>query len=136
MPQFIYDRLNSFGRLDLSGSGTAFPDVLNLDGADISRMTVDVKIAGAVPAVSGGPAAAGITVSVQGSDDPAFTANEVLGQRYIPLDALSAGKGSVAVSPNRYRYVRVAVAKTFSGGTTPAFTAGLVEALVNSYEGK
>jgi hypothetical protein len=136
MPQFLYDRLNSFGQLDLSGAGTEFPDVLNLDGADISRMTVDIKIAGAEPAVSGAPTAAGITVSVQGSNDSTFTANETIAQRLIPLDVLSAGKGSIAVSPNRYRYVRVAVAKTFSGGTTPAFTAGLIEALVNSYEGK
>jgi hypothetical protein len=99
-------------------------------------MTVDVKIAGAVPAVSGAPTSATLTVSVQGSDDEAFTVNETVGQRAIPLDVLAAGQGSVAVSPNKYRYVRVAAAKSFTGGTTPAFSAGLVEALVNSYEGK
>jgi hypothetical protein len=135
MGQFIYDKLNSFGKLDLSGSGTAFPDTMDLGDADISRMTVDVKIAGAVPAVSGAPTAAGLTVSVQGSND-AFTTNEVIGSRLIPLDVLKAGKGSVAVSPNRYRYIRVMVAKTFTGGTSPAFSAGLIEAFVNSYLGK
>jgi hypothetical protein len=132
----MYDRLNSFGQLDLSGGGTAFPDVLDLGGADISRMTADIKIAGALPAVSGAPTTAGLTVTVEASDDPAFGAAEAVGQRYIPLDVLSAGKGSVAISPNRRRYVRVKAAKTFTGGTTPAFTAGLVEAFVNSYMGK
>jgi hypothetical protein len=136
MPQFLYDQLNSMGKLDLSVTGTVFPDVLNLDGADISRMTVDLKIAGAVPAVSGAPTAAGLTVSVEGSLDAGFAAKEVIGQRLVPLDALAAGKGSVAVSPNRYQYVRVVIAKTFTGGTSPAFSEGIIEALVNSYEGK
>jgi hypothetical protein len=125
MPQFLYDQLNSFGQIDLSAAVTVFPDSLDLAGADIGRMTVDVKIAGAAPA--GGTS---LTLAVQGSNDSTFTANEVIGQRVIPLAALAAGKGSVAVSPNRYRYVRVTITKT---GT---FTAGLIEALVNSYEGK
>ncbi|MDR2662711.1 MAG: hypothetical protein LBC31_06910 [Treponema sp.] len=136
MPQFIYDKLNSFGQLDLSGSGTAFPDTMDLGDADISRMTVDIKIVGAVPAVSGAPTAANLTVSVQGSNDSAFSATEVLGQRIIPLAVLAAGEGRVAVSPNRYRYVRVTVAKTFTGGTSPAFSAGLIEAFINTYLGK
>lgn len=136
MGQFLYDKLNSFGQLDLSGAGTSFPDVLDLEGAEISRMTVDIKIAGAVPAVSGSPTAASVTVSVQGSLDAAFTSSEVIGQRVIPLDVLADGKGSVAVSPNRYRYVRVGITKSFTGGSSPAFSAGLVEALVNSYMGK
>lgn len=140
MGQFIYDKRNSFGKLDLSGAGTAFPDVLDLgDGgvnADISRMTVDVKIAGALPAVSGAPTSAGLTVSVEGSNDAAFASKEVVGQRLIPLAVLAAGKGSVAVSPHAFRYVRVGAAKTFTGGTSPAFSSGLVEAFVNSYLGK
>jgi hypothetical protein len=136
MGQFLYDKLNSFGQLDLSGSETAFPDILDLDGADINRMTVDIKIAGAVPAVSGAPTAAALTVSVQGSDDPAFGSFEVVGQRAIPLDALAEGKGSVAVSPNEYRYIRVGAVASFSGGTSPKFGAGMVEAFVNSYLGK
>ena len=136
MGQFLYDKLNSFGQIDLSGGVLTFPDVLNLDGADISRMTVDIKLAGAEPAVSGAPTSAGITVSVEGSDSDSFSTKEVIGQRLIPLAALSAGTGSVAVRPNRYQYVRVSFTKTFTGGTTPAFTAGRIEALVNSYEGK
>jgi hypothetical protein len=125
MGQFIYDKFNSFGRIDLSGSDAQFPDVLNLGGAEIGRMTVDIKIAGAAPA--GGTA---VAVSVQGSDDEAFTTSEVIGRRAIPLADLEAGRGEVAVNPNDYKYVRVAVAKT---GT---FTAGVLEALVNSYQGK
>jgi hypothetical protein len=136
MGQFIYDKLNSFGKLDLSTAAAAFPDVLDLNGADISRMTVDVKLAGAVPAVSGAPTAASITVSVEGSNDAAFASKEVVGQRVLPLAVLKAGEGSVAVSPNTYRYVRVGITKSFTGGTTPAFSAGLIEAFVNSYLGK
>jgi hypothetical protein len=125
MGQFLYDKLNSFGTLDLSGSGTAFPNVLNLGDARIGRMTVDLKLAGAAPA--GGTS---LTVTVQGSAVEAFTASEVIGTRVIPLTDLAAGKGRVAVNPNGYPYVRVTVTKT---GT---FTAGAIEALVNSYEGK
>jgi hypothetical protein len=136
MPQLTYDKLNSFGVLDLSGSVLIFPNVIDLAGADISRKTVDIKIAGAVPAVSGAPTAAGITVNVQGSDSSAFSTSEVIGQRAIPLATLADGKGSVAVSPNKYRYVRVSIVKNFTGGTSPAFSAGMIEALVNSYEGK
>jgi hypothetical protein len=136
MPQFLYDQLNSFGQINLSGGVLIFPDTLNLDGANIGRMTVDIKIAGVKAAVSGAPTAAGLTVSIQGSNDSAFAANEVIGQRLVPLAVLNAGEGSVAVSPNRYKYVRVVIAKTFTGGTTPAFSAGQIEALVNSYEGK
>jgi hypothetical protein len=137
MGQFLYDRLNSFGQVDLSVSGDpAFPDTLDLAGAGIGRMTVDIKVAGAAPAVSGAPAAAGITVTVEGSDDPGFTSSEAVCSRAIPLAVLAAGKGSVAVSPNRLRYFRAKIKKYFTGGTSPAFTSGLIEALVNSYEGK
>jgi hypothetical protein len=141
MGQLLYDKLNSFGRLDLSTAGTplTFPDILDLDGAEVSRMTVDLKRAGAAPAVSGAPTAAGVTVSVEGSNDAAFAAKEVIGQRAVSLADLrdlTEGKGRVAISTNRYRYIRVSVAKTFTGGTTPAFTAGQFEALVNSYLGK
>jgi hypothetical protein len=109
---------------------------MDLGDADISRMTVDVKIAGALPAVSGAPTAAFLTVSVVGSIDAAFAATEVIGSRVIPLATLKAGEGSVAVGPNRYRYLKVTAAKSFTGGTSPAFSAGLVEAFVNSYLGK
>jgi hypothetical protein len=99
-------------------------------------MTVDIRIAGSVPAVSGAPTAARLTVTVEGSDDAAFSSKEAVGQRVIPLDVLAAGEGSVAVSPNRYRYLRAGAVKSFSGGTSPAFSAGLVEAFVNTYLGK
>jgi hypothetical protein len=125
MPQFILDKLNSFGQVDLSGAGVLFPNVLNLDGADVGRMTVDIKVVGATPA--GGT---GITATVQGSDDVAFGTSTVLGQRVITLADLTTGKGKIAINPSRFQYVRVTFTKS---GT---FTAGLVEAYVNSYEGK
>jgi hypothetical protein len=125
MGQFLYDKLNSFGQADLSGGDVAFPDTLNLDGADIGRMTVDIKVAGDAPA--GGTS---LEAEVLGSDDPVFGSNEVIGQRSIPLADLAGGKGKIAINPNRYQYVKVTFTKT---GT---FSAGLVEAFVNSYQGK
>jgi hypothetical protein len=123
--QFIYDKLNSFGQVDLSGSDTEFPETLDLEDADISRMTVDIKTAGTVAA--GGT---GITVSVAGSNDSAFGTSETLGSRTVALADINKGTAKIAVSPNRYRYVKVTITKS---GT---FTAGVVEAFVNSYLGK
>jgi hypothetical protein len=124
MPQFIYDKLNSFGQADLT-SAAAFPDTIDLEDADISRMTVDLKLAGA--AAAGGTS---ITVSVVGAADAAFTAPETVGSRTIALDDINKGVGKIAVNPNRYRFVKVTFTKT---GT---FTAGVVEAFINSYLGK
>jgi hypothetical protein len=124
MPQFIYDQLNSFGKADLA-SDAAFPNTIDLEDADISRMTVDLKLAG--EAAAGGT---GITVSVAGASDAGFTTPETLGTRTITLDDINKGAGKIAVSPNRYRFVKVTFTKT---GT---FTAGVVEAFVNSYLGK
>ncbi|MDR1507818.1 MAG: hypothetical protein LBI67_12020 [Treponema sp.] len=75
--QFIYDQLNSLGKATLA-SDSAFPNVIDLEDADISRMTVDVKRSGA--AAAGGT---GITVSVAGSNDSAFGTSETLGSRTI-----------------------------------------------------
>jgi hypothetical protein len=124
MPQFIYDKLNSFGKADLA-SAAAFPDVIDLAGSGVDRMTVDLKMAGA--AAAGGTA---VTLTVAGSDDPAFGTSQVLGSRAFTLKEINGGTGRVAINPNRYRYLKVTFAKT---GT---FTAGTVEALVNSYLGK
>jgi hypothetical protein len=124
MPQFIYDRLNSFGKANLA-SDTAFPDVIDLAGSDVSRMTVDLKTAGT--AAAGGT---GVTVSVIGADDSAFTSPKTLGTAVVSLADINKGTGRAAINPNNCRYVKVTFTKT---GT---FTAGTVEALLNSYMGK
>jgi len=125
MVQLIYDKLNSFGQADLSGADVEFPDTIDLVDAQVDRMTVDIKIVDA-------PAAGGTSVAgdVVGSDDSAFCRSETLGIRSISLADLNAGRGSIAISPNRYRYLKVTFTKS---GT---FTVGMVEAIINSYLGK
>jgi hypothetical protein len=124
MPQFIYDALNSFGAAALA-SATAFPDTMDLGDARINRMTVDIKCPAADAA--GGTS---ITVSVVGADDSAFTTTETIGSRVIVLADLNKGGARIAINPNNHRYVKVTFAKT---GT---FTAGNVQAFINSYLGK
>jgi hypothetical protein len=123
MPQFIYDRLNSFGKAALA-SVAAFPDTIDLAGSDVSRMTVDLKT---VSAAAGGTS---ITVSIVGSDDSAFSSTETLGSKTLTLANINAGGTRIAVSPNKCRYIKVTFTKS---GT---FTAGTMEALLNSYLGK
>jgi hypothetical protein len=124
MAQFIYDKLNSFGKADLA-SASAFPNIIDLAGSDISRMTVDLKMAGT--AAAGGTS---VTLSLLGSNDSAFATSETLGTKTVTLADINKGAGKAAVNPNGYRYVKV----TFSKSGT--FTAGVVEALVNPYLGK
>jgi hypothetical protein len=124
MPQFIYDALNSFGSAALA-SDTEFPDTIDLGDADISRMTVDIKCPAA-----GAAGGTSIAVSVAGADDSAFTAPETIGSRTIALAALNDGGARIAINPNRRRYVKVTFTKT---GT---FTAGTIQAFINTYLGK
>jgi hypothetical protein len=124
MGQFLYDALNSFGSAALA-SAAAFPDSLDLGDARAGRMTVDIKC----PAgdAAGGT---GITVSVVGSNDPAFTASETIGSGTIALADINKGSARIAINPNDYRFIKVTFTKS---GT---FTAGTVQALLNSYLGK
>ncbi|MDR1306021.1 MAG: hypothetical protein LBK74_00415 [Treponema sp.] len=124
MPQFMYDALNSFGSATLA-SDTAFPDTIDLGDADISRMTVDIKCPAADAA--GGTS---IAVSVAGSNDSAFATTETIGSRTLTLAAVNKSDARIAINPNRYRYVKVTFTKT---GT---FTAGTVQAFINTYLGK
>jgi hypothetical protein len=131
-----YDSSLDFGTVDLSGADTAFPNILNLGpainglpnlgGTDADRKKVDILSSADV---AGGTA---ITVKVQGTDDdpagvPAWTD---VGVNTVTLAELQAGKGSVAVSPNAYRYLQVTLARS---GT---FTAGTLAAQLNTYTGK
>jgi hypothetical protein len=121
MKQFLYDKLNSFGQVDLASPGN-FPDSIDLgEGGGLGLRTVDIRCVGdALPA--GGT---DIEAAVEGADDDAFSSPETLGQRTITLEQILAGKGDVAVAPSGHRYLRV----TLSAGGT--FTAGTVEAFVN-----
>jgi hypothetical protein len=122
MGQFIYDALNSFGNASLSGAGTEFPDIINLGEAKADRMTVDILCDTAAGGTS-------LAVTVQGSATGSSGWADV-GKNTVSLADLKAGKGSVAISPNPYQYLKVVFTKT---GT---FTAGTVQARLNSYVGK
>jgi hypothetical protein len=124
MGQFIYDKLNSFGSAALA-SAAAVPDTIDLGDARVGRRTVDIKCAAANAA--GGTS---IAVSVVGAADSAFTTPETIGSRTIPLANINKGDARIAINPNNYRFIKVTFTKT---GT---FTAGTVEALINSYLGK
>jgi hypothetical protein len=120
----MYDKSLDFGDLSLSGAGTAFPNILDLGETSVNRMTVDILAGDAAGGTS-------LAVTVQGTDDISGTPVWAdVGKNTITLAGLTAGKGSVAVSPNAFRYLQVAVAKT---GT---FTAGTARAQLNTYVGK
>ncbi|GHV91616.1 hypothetical protein AGMMS50268_21190 [Spirochaetia bacterium] len=123
MPQFIYDALNSFGKLSGPLASGSFPNIINLADAKADRMTVDVI---ADNTVAGGTS---IKVTVQGCATEAGTYVDV-GQNTFTLAQLKAGNTRVAISPNPYQYLKVTITAT---GT---FTGGGAEALINSYLGK
>lgn len=133
MSGLIYDAKLSFGKLSPVATGE-FPNVLNLgkvpgssdhypgkESTNVDRMTVDVCIKDP----TGGT---GLTVTVQGSEDGSSGWIEV-GKNIFFLDEMQAGPCQVAISPNKFQYLRVNVAAT---GT---FT-GAAEAFINTYTGK
>jgi hypothetical protein len=133
MANLGYDRLLSFGAMAPIGSGE-FPIALNLgraggspdhypgkDFTSAGRLTADVCCA----SPDGG---AGITVTVQGSEDGSSGWEDV-GKNSFTLDDMRAGPCQVAISPSSHKYLRVSVA---ASGT---FT-GSAEAFLNTYAGK
>jgi len=117
MIQFLYDKLNSFGKLTAAGD---FPDTINLGEASIERMTVDIKLPSGE--FSGGP----LTVTVKGSDTEGGTYNTVVQSGSVTAAMIKEGWG-LPVPKTGYKFIRAAVAGTFTGS---------VEALINSYMGK
>jgi len=133
MANLNYDAELSFGKLDPLASGQ-FPDILNLgrkagsndhypgkDSTNADRMTVDV----CCDSSAGGTS---LAVTVQGSADGSTGWTDV-GKNTFALDDIKAGPCRTAVSPNKFRYLRVSVA---AAGT---FT-GSAEAFLNTYTGK
>jgi hypothetical protein len=124
MGNVSYDESLSFGTLSLVGSVVEFPDIINLGKTDADRKTVDIFL-GADPA--GGTV---VAVTVQGNVTNASTGWVAVGINTFAVADLKAGKCAVAVSPNKYQFLKVTVAKT---GT---FTAGSLGAQLNTYTGK
>jgi hypothetical protein len=123
MGNVSYDASLDFGSAALA-SASALPNVLDLGKTDADRMTVDVFALGA----AGGTA---VAVTVQGTDDISGTPVWAdVGKNTFTLAVLNAGPASVAISPNKFRYLQVALTKS---GT---FTAGTVQGQLNTYVGK
>jgi len=120
MANLVYDKALSFGKLSVIATG-AFPDTLDLVSTEAGRMTVDVCCL----APAGGT---GLAVTVQGSADGSTGWADV-GKNTFTLADMKAGPCRTAVSPNKFRHLRV------SAAATGAFT-GSAEAFLNTYAGK
>jgi len=133
MANLIYDKLLSFGKLEPIAAGN-FPDVLNLgrdsesndyypgkDFTSADRLTVDVCCL----SPAGGT---GATVTVQGSADGSSGWSDI-GKNSFTLKEMQAGPCKTAISPNKYKYLRVNIA------VTGVFT-GSAQAFLNTYQGK
>jgi len=133
MANLVYDAALTFGKMTPIATAN-FPDILNLgkeagssdsypgkEFTSVDRLTVDI----CCDTPAGGT---GLAVTVQGSADGSTGWTDV-GKNTFTLDQLKAGPCKVAVSPNAFQYLRVAVAMT---GT---FT-GSAQAYLNTYAGK
>jgi len=118
--QFLYDKLNSFGKLTAAGD---FPDTINLGEASIERMTVDIKLP--TGAFTGGP----VTVTVKGSDTESGAYTNIVQSGPVSADMIKANYG-LPVPKTAYKYIKTAISVT-----SPATFTGTVEALINSYMG-
>ena len=117
MIQFLYDKLNSFGKLDAAGD---FPNTINLGEASVERMAVDIKLPGGE--FSGGP----LTVTVKGSDSEGGTYNTVVQSGPVTAAVINKGYG-LPVPKTGHKFIKAAISGTFTGS---------VEAIINSYLGK
>jgi hypothetical protein len=123
MGNVSYDATLDFGSAALA-SAAALPNILDLGKTSAGRMTVDLFAQGA----AGGTA---VAVTVQGTSDISGTPTWTdVGKNTFTTAELTAGPASVAISPNKFRYLQVALTKT---GT---FTAGTVAGQLNTYVGK
>jgi hypothetical protein len=123
MGNVSYDSTLDFGSAALA-SASVLPNILDLGKTSANRMTVDLFCVG----TAGGSA---LAVTVQGTNDLAGTPVWTdVGKNTFTTAELGSGAAAVAVSPNTFRYLQVALTKT---GT---FTAGTLEGQLNTYVGK
>jgi len=120
MVNFLYDKLNSFGKLTTAGD---FPDTINLGEASIERMTVDLKLP--TGEFTGGP----VTVTVKGCDTVGGTYVNIVQSGPVSAAMIDAGYG-LPVPKTGYKFIKVAVSVT-----SPATFTGTLEAIINSYVG-
>ena len=115
---FLYDKLNSFGELAAAGD---FPNTMGMGEATAERMTVDLKL-------PDGPVttAAGVTLKVKGCDAETGAYADIVTGGTVTAAMLKEGYG-LPVPKTRYRFLKAAIAGTFTG---------TVQAIINSYLGK
>jgi hypothetical protein len=123
MANFTYDRMNDFGYMAGPLADGAFPNIINLAGAKVDRMTVDVLVD---KNVAGGTSA---KIIVQGCATEGGTYASIA-ERTFTLAELKKGICVVAIPPNSYQYLKVSL------DATGTFTAGGARAIINSYYGK
>jgi hypothetical protein len=124
---YMYDQTLLFGSVD-AGEGGVFPNVLNLGASDrdntpapyagrvndAERRTVDLFIDTLAPA------AATLTVTVQGSADGTTGWTDV-GKNVIGAHALNHAAARVAISPNPYQFLQVTVVASGASGVLTAY---------------
>lgn len=123
-----YDERLSFGEYELKSGSGQLPNVLVAPIPDYLAGTVDIRCKEA--AVGG----TSIVVTLQGSNDGASWLNVVSGSSIPIADlVLEAGKKALQTItiPEEYGYTHLRL----SVATTGTFTAGKVDAYVNTYRG-
>lgn len=120
----VKDKMLDFGSITLSSGLTsgaaAFPNILHIENADVNQMSVGFDYS-TVPA--GGTA---ITFSVEGSND---------NSTYVEIGAVTGSltKPTFLAFPRgtNYKYLKAKVK-----ASTGTFTAGVVNAAIDTYVGK
>ena len=116
---FMYDKLNDFGILTAAGDS---PDIINMGDATAERMAVDLKLPeGDITSVSG------VTVKVMGGDSAASITNTIVQSGAVAAADLNRDGYSLPIPKTRFKFLRVNIT---------GFTAGKIQAIINSYLGK
>jgi hypothetical protein len=122
MANVIYDKLHDFGTVTPPATGE-FPNILNLGEASAERMTVDFHCAN----LEGGT---DITFQIRGCDAESGSYMPIVVGGTIPMDELNAGVYQLPIPRTKFKFLKAYL--TAAGN----FTAGTVQAILNTYVGK
>ncbi|MDR1278795.1 MAG: hypothetical protein LBK02_08590 [Treponema sp.] len=122
MANVIYDKKHDFGTVNTPATG-ALPNILNLGETDAERMTVDFRCEG----LTGGTS---LAFSVQGCATEGGSYTAIVTGAAIPLADLKAGVYQLPIPRTKFKFLKAALT---AAGT---FTAGTVQAILNTYVGK
>jgi hypothetical protein len=116
--QFIYDKLNDFGKLTAAGD---FPNIMAMEEASAERMAVDLKMPEGE--ITGGP----VTLSVMGADTESGAYTAIVTGSAVSAADLNKNGYSLPMPKTSFKFLKASIAGTFTG---------TVQALINSYLGK